>query len=450
MMANLFFKVFALILLSAAALFGLVVGFFYVVDGHNRFHHDYEYAHRIARAAVAEYEARGAGALDRHLDALQRRSGLRGFLMRADGSAIGRPLPRFARRQITHFPQTIHRAQSPRGARAMRAVSVATVDNRHYRFVMLAQRRGGAGLWAHPAMRVAMPLLMMALASLLISRLITRPLGKLKSATQNFSGGDLTARPPRRLSARRDAFGELARAFHKMSARIEKLVREQRRLLRDVSHELRTPLSRMQVAATLLEDKLKPAGGPAHPEIARIQIEILRLDGLLTQLLSLTGLAAAARKRQAVEVRSLLEQVIADAAYEFSGGGKSIAISPPAGPEIIILADAEQLRSAFENVIRNGLHYAASAVAVRVEGDPGAASMACISVRDDGPGVPEKELRRLFEAFYRPDQSRTAATGGAGLGLAIARRIVDRHGGSIAAASHADGGLIVTIELPRA
>ncbi|MGI9311766.1 MAG: sensor histidine kinase, partial [bacterium] len=257
-----------------------------------------------------------------------------------------------------------------------------------------------------------------------------------------------------RIAARNDAFGELAREFDRMSARIEKLVSEHRRLLRDVSHELRSPLSRMQVAATLLENGI--GDGDDHDgikkretraQIARIQSEILRLEAMIAQLLSLTRLQAGAIELRVapVELRAMLQRIARDAAYEFAGRGKRVEV---AGDALIVRADVAQLRSAFENVIRNGLRHAESKVTVTLER---VESNARVAVADDGAGVAQDELRSIFAPFYRPDPSRSEATGNAGLGLAIAEGIVAAHGGRIAATNargDGGGGLIVTIELP--
>ena len=449
-MRNLFFKVFALILFSAAALFASVAAFFHFIDDHNHFDSGYTAAYRLADEAVEVYETSGLGALKHQLNALHRRTGIRGFLMRGDGTAIGPPLPRFAREQITRFPQTVLQGNSPRGKRAIRAVSVSTEGNQNYRFVMVAGLHGGrAWIFGHPTTRLLLPLLVIALASLLISLLITRPLGGLKAATQNFASGNLAARAPRKLSARNDAFGELAREFDQMSARIQKLVGEHRRLLRDVSHELRSPLSRMQVAATLLEGNSRPA---AAAEVARIQTEIVRLDALIAQLLSLTRLHAgsAALTLQTVNLGDLLQRVARDAAYEFSHQGKRVQVIgvDRKDRQTSVRADADKLGSAFENVIRNGLRYTRSALMVKLQRVSATPPMARIDIIDDGLGVPEKDLQNIFEAFFRPDQSRNEATGSAGIGLAIARGIIQVHGGTIQAANNPGGGLCVSIHLP--
>ena len=448
-MRNLFFKVFFLILLSAIGLFAIVAAFFHFLDDQDRIDTGYEFAYELADEAVKTYEEKGLDALTHEFSQLLRRSGIRGFLMHGDGRSIGQRLPQFARDQITHFPQTIPEAVSPRGKRTLRAVTITTDDDQSYRFVMIAGHRiGRSWLFSHPNMRLLMPLLIIAVASLLISVLITRPLGKLKTAAQNFSDGNLGARAPEKLTNRNDAFGELAREYNQMGSRIETLIREHQRLLRDVSHELRSPLSRMQVAATLLEDKSddNPA---SRAEITRIQSEILQLESMIAQLLSLTRLQSGTVEldKNEVDLADLLQGVARDAIFEYTDKGKNVEV---AVDELVIKADADMLRSAFENIVRNGLRYAHSTLNVELEYLSLSEPIARIRVTDNGPGVHERDLENIFEPFYRPDQSRSETTGNSGIGLAIAKGIVDAHGGHISARNATSGGLIVTIDLPAA
>ena len=445
-MRNLFYKVFALILFSAVALFAAVGAVFHFIDDDD-INIGYEFAYRTAHETVAIYESKGAHAVTHSLRELHEHTGIRAFFMHGDGRAIGRRAPRFVREKITESPQAI---ESPHNDRDIRAVSVSGAQGNSYRLVLIAGR-GNAPAWIfrHTSTRVVMSLLVIALASLLISLLITRPLGGLKSATKNFSGGNLTARAPARITRRNDAFGELAREFDLMSARIEKLVGGHRRLLRDVSHELRSPLSRMQVAATLLEDQLHDkTDAESQRQVARIHSEILRLDEMIARLLSVSRLQAGALAPapQKIDLYALLERVARDAEYEFSEQNKRVEMR---GDAIQICADPEQLRSAFENVIRNGLRYAKSSLVITLKRDgANTKPMVVVTVCDDGPGVHNDELQNIFAPFYRPDESRSEATGNAGIGLAIARGIVLAHNGNIDAANAVTGGLVITISLP--
>jgi two-component system sensor histidine kinase CpxA len=138
--------------------------------------------------------------------------------------------------------------------------------------------------------------------------------------------------------------------------------------------------------------------------------------------------------------------IVADnAEYEAQEQGKAVRFECLADP--VVMGDAELLTSAVDNVVRNALRYtpASSSVDIRLAV---ADQEAVVTVRDHGPGVPEAELERIFTPFHRVDTGRDRAAGGAGLGLAIARRAVALHKGSLAAALADSGGLVVTMRLP--
>ncbi len=404
----------------------------------------YEYIYEFAGEAVQKYEKEGVRALQRNLDEAFNRHGVSGFLLHGDGRAISREPPKFARENITRYPQTIRNLETPHGSITLRSISVTTEQGDSYRLIAFI-RSNNEHIWSleNPQTRFISPILIFVLASFLISLLITRPLAGLKKATQKFALGDLSARAPKKIAKRNDAFGELAQEFDQMGSRVEILVDEHKRLLRDVSHELRSPLSRMQVAATLLEDKLDD-DSLAKSQVARIQSEIIRLDNMVAQLLSLTRIQSGAVKldKREVELKTLLEGIVQDAAYEFSDKHAKIIF---VGESLTLLADAEKLRSVFENIIRNGLRYANATLDVALSRE---ASTARIEITDDGAGVEEQSLENIFEPFFRPDDSRTESTGNFGIGLAIAKSITLVHQGTIFAANTSQGGLKVTVELP--
>jgi two-component system sensor histidine kinase CpxA len=266
----------------------------------------------------------------------------------------------------------------------------------------------------------------------------------LRRATRALSGGDLTARVEGRVSGRRDEIGELARDFDAMAERIEKLVESQHRLLRDVSHELRSPLARLAVALELARSK---AGEAASKPLDRIEREAARLDELIGQLLLLERLESADVGDGAVEfdLAALLAEVVADAGFEAAAGGTEVRFEPEDGCRIS--GRPALLRSAFDNVIRNAVHHTEPNSVVEI-GLMTVGDGVTVAVRDHGPGVDEAELERIFEPFYRVDESRERASGGVGLGLAIAGRAIQAHGGRIEARNHQGGGLEVVLQLP--
>jgi len=292
--------------------------------------------------------------------------------------------------------------------------------------------------------RLAVLAAMIGLLSFLLARYLSSPVGALRKATQQLSGGDLSARVGGRVVRRRDEIGDLARDFDTMAGQMESLVGSQQRLLRDVSHELRSPLARLRVALEMARDR---AGAAARESIDRMEREATRIDELIGQLLLLERLAAGAPdgEKTTFALAELLGEVVDDASFEASAGGR----------EVMVLADADAsvtgypvlLRSAIDNVLRNAIRHAPESTAVDVvlRLDP---RWAEISVRDRGPGVGEEHLGSLFEPFTRVADARERSSGGAGLGLAIARRAVELHHGGVSARNHPDGGLEVVLRFP--
>ena len=153
-------------------------------------------------------------------------------------------------------------------------------------------------------------------------------------------------------------------------------------------------------------------------------------------------------RRESIDLSALIDVVVEDARFE--GEPKGCRIDWDSGPECTIQGDPDLLRSAIENVVRNAVRYTADNSSVEINlsfsDDRSAVS---ISTRDHGEGVPESELERIFEPFHRVSESRDRKSGGEGIGLAIAKRVVVLHRGQIVARNVRDGGLEVLITLPR-
>jgi two-component system sensor histidine kinase CpxA len=279
--------------------------------------------------------------------------------------------------------------------------------------------------------------------SLVLARYLSSPVGVLRRTTQSLSSGDLSARVGSPVDRRRDEIGSLARDFDAMAGRLENLIDSQRRLLRDVSHELRSPLARLTVALQLARDR---EGARAAEALDRIERETGRLDDLIGQLLLLQRLEARAPDAGALDfdLCDLLNEVADDAAFEASSSRRGVELE--ANEPCPIRGYPTLIRSALDNVLRNAVRHTAEGTAVEVSIDCGG-GWAEIVVRDHGPGVPDDQLDILFEPFTRVSDSRARSTGGAGLGLAIARRAVDVHGGEITVRNHPNGGLEVSIRL---
>lgn len=267
---------------------------------------------------------------------------------------------------------------------------------------------------------------------------LTRPVRELQHAVERFGAGDLSARAG---SRRRDELGQLARTFDQMADRIQTLLAAERRLLGDISHELRSPLARLGLAVELAR-----SGDEREAALARIQKEADRLNALVGELLQVTRAEGdpSSLRAEHVPLEALLRELVDDVAVEAEARNCRVEFKS-AGPAAV-QGDPELLRRAIENVLRNAIRYAPERTAIEVRLDPPAR----ISVRDYGPGVPEEALPRIFDAFYRVESDRSrAAGGGVGLGLAIARRAVELHGGKLSA-RNAHPGLLVEIQLTAA
>ena len=293
---------------------------------------------------------------------------------------------------------------------------------------------------------IGIAMVISALFSMLLAWYVAAPLTRIRASARRFAEGDLDARVGKLRVGRSAEIIALAAEFDDMAARIKALIESHRRLVRDVSHELRSPLARLRVALELAR-----GGDEAQVEASldRIESESDRLEAMLSQAIELSSLETTQHAApDTVALDELLEDVITNADYEGAPRGRKVVLADC--ERQMLTGSRDALYSAFENVIRNALAYTqdGTTVVVRLLRDPRDAKCVLIVVRDHGPGVPEGELVRIFEPFYRTDAARTRASGGTGLGLAIARRAVERHGGTIVAHNAEGGGLEVSIRLP--
>jgi two-component system, OmpR family, sensor histidine kinase CpxA len=301
-----------------------------------------------------------------------------------------------------------------------------------------------------PGMGILLAILTSGLVCFLLARYVTAPVVRLRAATQRLSEGDLTARAGALRTGRRDELAELVRDFDSMAERIENLINAQSRLLNDISHELRSPLARLNVALGLARQRTGPE---AVATLDRIESEANRLNELIGRLLMLARLEAGDASGDKVRVRldELLCDVVDDARFEAQG--RNCRVVCPLVEPCEVSGNPTLLRSAIENVVRNGLRYTGEGteVEVRLEcGDAAGITNAVIRVMDSGPGVPEQALDKMFRPFYRIADARDRQTGGVGLGLSITERAVRLHGGSVRAMNRPRGGLVVEIHLPAA
>jgi signal transduction histidine kinase len=292
----------------------------------------------------------------------------------------------------------------------------------------------------HLWLRLLLALIISGAISYSISRYLTGSLKNLQQASRALAEGNLDTRIE--VAARGgDETAHLARDFNSMASQLQEQIQAQKRLLNDVSHELRSPLARMKVALALAEKD--PARVPE--QFSRIDRETERLDELIGQLL--TAPDTAIELEDSIDLVTLLAELCDDARFEVQTERRNIVFET-ASQEAVVRSHGDLLKKALENVIRNALHYSPPASTVQVSLLAVNSSFR-ILVQDAGPGIPEAELEKIFEPFYRVDEARQRETGGFGLGLSITHRVIIQHRGSISA-SNMLPGLQICIDLPVA
>jgi len=314
-----------------------------------------------------------------------------------------------------------------------------TVGGRTWRFIFHRVHRLDFDAWdvlLQPWVLAGLVLSVSGLGSAWLARSLTGPIRRLQGRVRAIAEGDFADAAEPALAARRDELGALARDVDHMAARLQALIAAREAMLRDVSHELRAPLARLRASLDLAQRR-----GRADPAFARMDREIDRLEAMIAQILRFSRLQAAAQVApQPLDLAELVAAAVDDARLEAAATGKTVALSSAGG--LLIEADTDLARSALENVLRNALRFSRSGAGVDVRLDA-RGGFACVTVADRGPGVAEDRLAAIFEPFHGEGS-------GAGLGLAITRRVMALHGGWATAGNREGGGLAVTLGFPLA
>lgn len=290
-------------------------------------------------------------------------------------------------------------------------------------------------LWPLSALGIAM--LVLTLFSLWLTLSITRPLNRLRGAVHDLGQTTYQQNSLARLAKRRDELGVLAADFNRMGERVQGLISSQRQLLRDVSHELRSPLARLRVALALTERADAVEREKYWPRLSQ---ECDRLEALISEILALARLDAEPGAAQPINLGELLHKLQEDARLDAPQQSIKIQLES----HLQLNGWADMLQRALENLLRNALRFNPAGEPIELTASK-TAGLLGLSVRDHGPGVTPEQLARLGEPFYRaPGQT----SSGHGLGLAIARRAAERHGGQLELRNHAQGGFVATLYLP--
>ena len=277
-----------------------------------------------------------------------------------------------------------------------------------------------------------------------VARGMTQPLRDMAQAARRMETGDYSQRVS---TESRDEVGQLAVAFNRMSSELESLERLRRDLVANVSHELKTPISALRAHLENLLD------GVEEPDPETLQVMLAqseRLGRLVDQLLDLSRLESGdvPLERGSVELAPLVAEVVSEIEVARPDRGVRVAGAVPRDLPPVF-ADRERVHQVLFNLLDNAVRFTPEGGRVTVSASRHNGSVD-IAVADTGPGIAPEDLPRVFERFYRVDESRSRDDGGTGIGLAIARSVVEAHGGRIWAESEPGRGSTFTFELPAA
>jgi signal transduction histidine kinase len=292
-----------------------------------------------------------------------------------------------------------------------------------------------------------LPLLAGSLVSLLFAALLAqyfaRPIRTLRQAFLSVGKGGMGTRIGKGMGNRHDELADLGVGFDNMADQLQRLVEGKQRLLHDVSHELRSPLARLQAAIDLLQQQ------PERTEefLGRIEKESERIDKLIEELLTLARLDTGIPDNQMLEVdlSEMIEMISEDASFEAET--KQCQVITTMREKVSLTGNPVLLHRAIENIVRNAIRHTPEGGNVTIQGVINSENTwLTLEIKDQGNGVPENELKLIFEPFYRsPTANRFK---GFGIGMAITRRVIDAHNGRVFARNLREGGLSVSIMLP--
>jgi two-component system sensor histidine kinase CpxA len=355
----------------------------------------------------------------------------------ADGRPMPPPPPRPFERAIVH-------TRDPDAYWAVAPITLPGRDRRPNPGVLVIRsdslNAGGLFFDARPWLAATgMLVVVSALLWLPFVRRITGSLSRMTAATRGIADGNFDTQLP---TGTHDELGSLAESINRMSCRLDGFVSGQKRFLGDIAHELCAPLARIQIALGILEERA-PADQQAG--IADVREEADQMSSLVNELLAFSKASLGPQdiRRTAVDVRAVAERAVRREA----AGSAKVSVDVPSG--VRALADESLLERAVANLIRNALRYA-NGSRIEVIGAADGQGGVLVTIADSGPGIPETVITKIFDPFFRPDESRSRETGGVGLGLAIVKNCVEMCGGSVSCRNRQPAGLEVVIRLDAA
>ncbi|MGY6277855.1 ATP-binding protein [Methylomonas sp. MgM2] len=289
-------------------------------------------------------------------------------------------------------------------------------------------------------------LLMVALSAglaLLLAYILGKPIRRIAAAAKQLAVGRYQVRLPVESG---DELGQLARDFNEMAAALEQSEQSRRQWVADISHELRTPLSVLRGELEALQDGIRPMDAEA---IESLLADVLRLNRLTNDLyqLALSDQGALTYRKALIRPVALLKGDLAALQPAFDNKQIAVTLRDHTQGRLTLYADSDRLSQLFRNLLNNSANYTDSGGRLDISVSQ-QESLLLIELADSAPSVPQADMRRLFDRFYRVETSRSRNHGGAGLGLAICGNIVSAHNGRISAHPSKLGGLAIRIELP--
>ena len=280
--------------------------------------------------------------------------------------------------------------------------------------------------------------------TLALSSRILRPVERLTEAAQRMEKGDLTVRVP---VTSEDEIGQLAHAFNSMAGSLAQQERLRRNMVTDVAHELRTPLTNLRGYLEAARDGLLAPDGAL---VENLYEETMLLSRLVADLQELAQAEAGQLTllRQPAHLAGIVEQAVTILRPQVNAKGLALSVNLPADlPPVDV--DPERVGQVLRNLLNNAVAHTPKGGEITITARAADAEVA-VSVHDTGTGIAPEHLPYVFDRFYRVDKSRARQTGGAGLGLAIAKQLVVAHGGSIKVESAPGPGTTFTFTLPVA
>lgn len=285
-------------------------------------------------------------------------------------------------------------------------------------------------------------ILVAAVVAIILARTLMSPVRKIAGATRELAAGNFDQRIQ---VSSRDELGRLADDFNLLALSLKKNEQLRRNFMADISHELRTPLAVLKGEMEAMEDGMREL---SVENINVLQSEVTSLNKLVNDLydLSLADIGALTYRKAEVDLKPLMDHVLSQFQHRTETAGLTLKFDS-ADETYPVLADPDRLKQLFSNLLENSIRYTDRDGQVQVSMNLRSGSVV-IQIEDSAPGVTSEQLQQLFERMYRVESSRSRNNGGAGLGLAICRKIVEGHDGDITTGHSKLGGIYMRVTLP--